>query len=103
MLFRANLKSHSDLDVQASVNYGKRMKVYLLSAAAHPPETVFTDVKDIDFDSTIQYDARFFDHLNNIIQSEPWLARDAAMRDQLVSLGIEKGNPISPPSKQNLL
>jgi len=96
MLFRSNLKSHSDGDVQASIAYGKRMKVYPLSAAAHPPETVFTDVKDVDFDSTIKYDASFFDHLNNIIQSEPWLDRDRVMIDQLQSLGIEKGKPYQP-------
>lgn len=96
MLFRANFKSHADADVQASINYGKRMKVYPLSAAAHPPETIFTDVKDIDFDSTIKYDASFFDHLNNVIQSEPWIDRDRVMIDQLASLGIEKGKPFQP-------
>ena len=50
MLFRANLKSHGDADVQASIAYGKRMKVYPLAQAANPPATVFTDVKDILFD-----------------------------------------------------
>ena len=96
MLFRSNLKSHSDADVQASINYGKQMRVYPLSEAAHPPLTVFTDVKDIDFDSTIKYDSTFFDHLNNIIQSEPWLDRDRVMIDQLASLGIVKSKPFQP-------
>ncbi|MBB5329785.1 DUF1254 domain-containing protein [Tunturiibacter gelidoferens] len=96
MLFRANFKSHSDADVQSAVNYGKRIKVYPLAAAAHPPETVFTDVKDINFDSTIKYDASFFDHLNNVIQSEPWIDRDRAMIDALKSIGIEKGKPYQP-------
>jgi len=96
MLFRANFKSHSDADVQAAINYGKQMRIYPLAEAAHPPLTVFTDVKDIDFDSTIKYDSTFFDHLNNIIQSEPWLDRDRIMIDQLKSLGIEKGKPFRP-------
>lgn len=96
MLFRANFKSHADADVQAAINYGKRMKVYPLSSAAHPPQTVFTDVKDIDFDSTIKYDASFFDHLNNVVQSESWLDRDRAMIDVLKSIGIEKGKPYQP-------
>ncbi len=96
MLFRANLKSHSDADVAASIAYGKQMRVYPLSAAEHPPATVFTDVKDIDFDSTIQYDSTFFDHLNNIIQSEFWIDRDRVMIDQLAGLGIEKGKPFQP-------
>ena len=96
MLFRANLKSHGDADVQASIAYGKRMKVYPLAQAKNPPPTVFTDVKDIDFDSTIRYDASFFDHLNRIVQNEPWLTRDKAMIDPLKSLGIEKGKPYQP-------
>jgi hypothetical protein len=92
MLFRANFKSHSEADVQASINYGKRMKVYPLSAAAHPSETIFTDVKDINFDSTIKYDASFFDHINDIVQSEPWIDRDRVMIDVLKSIGIGRGN-----------
>jgi hypothetical protein len=96
MLFRANLKSHSDADVQASIAYGKGMRIYPLAQAANPPATIFTDVKDADFDSTIRYDASFFDHLNRIVQNEPWLTRDKAMIDQLKSLGIEKGKPFQP-------
>ena len=96
MLFRSNLKSHSDADVQASIAYGKRMKVYPLAQAANPPATVFTDVKDIEFDSTIRYDASFFEHLDRIVQAEPWIGRDRAMIDPLKSLGIEKGKPFKP-------
>ncbi len=76
--------------------YGKRVKVYPLSRASNPPATVFTDVKDVDFDSTIRYDASFFEGLNRIVQSEPWLDRDRVMIDQLKSLGIEKGKPFAP-------
>src|SRR5262245_45673723 len=99
MLFRSNLKSHSAADVEASIAYGKRMKVYPLAQAANPPATVFTDVKDIEFDSTIRYDATFFDHLNRIVQTEPWLDRDRVMIDQLKSLGIEKGKRFNPDEK----
>ena len=95
-LLRSNLKSHSDADVAASIAYGKRVKVYPLSAAANPPETVFTDVKDVNYDSTIRYDASFFDNLNRIVQSEPWIERDRAMIDQLRTLGVEKGKPFAP-------
>lgn len=72
------------------------MKVYPLAQAAHPPETVFVDVKDGDYDSTIRYDATFFDNLNRIVQSEPWIDRDRVMIDQLKTLGIEKGKPYQP-------
>ncbi|HEY4417236.1 MAG TPA: DUF1254 domain-containing protein [Verrucomicrobiae bacterium] len=99
MLFRANFKSHSQADVAKAIAYGKQMKVYPLAQSANPAPTIFTDVQDIDFDSTIKYDASFFAHLNHIIQSEPWLQRDRLMIDQLKSLGIEKGKPFSPDAK----
>ena len=72
-LIRSNLKSHDAADVAKSLAYAKQVKVYPLSQAANPTETKFTDVKDIDFDSTIRYDESFFEHLNRIVQSEPWL------------------------------
>src|SRR6476660_1763677 len=55
-LIRSNLKSHGDADVAKSLAYGKRVKIYPLSQASKPPTTVFTDVKDVVFDSTIRYD-----------------------------------------------
>jgi len=95
-LLRSNLKSHGDADVAAAIAYGKRVKVYPLSAAANPPETVFTDVKDVAYDSTIRYDLSFFTSLDRIVQSEPWLERDRAMIDQLRTVGIEKGKTFAP-------
>jgi len=96
VLFRSNLASRSDADLAKSVEYGKRIKVYPLSLAASPPPTVFTDVKDVVYDSTIRYDESFFVNLDRIVQSEPWLGRDRAMIDPLRSLGIEKGKPFAP-------
>ncbi|MEH2548163.1 hypothetical protein V1283_004808 [Bradyrhizobium sp. AZCC 2262] len=96
MLLRSNLKSHGDADVQAAVAYGKRMKVYSLLQAANPPPTIFSDVKDVDFDSTIRYDGSFFSNLDRIVQEEPWIARDRTMIDQLKSFGIEKGKTFNP-------
>lgn len=96
VLYRSNLKSHGDADVAKSIAYGKRIRIYPLSQAANPPATVFTDVKDILFDSTIRYDDSFFVGLNRIVQDEPWLDRDRVMIDQLKSIGIEKGKPFAP-------
>ncbi len=95
-LLRSNLASHSDADIEKSVVYAKKLKVYPLSQAANPPETIFTDAKDVFFDSTIKYDTSFFNSLDRIVQSEPWLGRDRVMIDQLKSLGIEKGKPFKP-------
>lgn len=95
-LIRSNLKSHSEADVAASVAYARRVKVYPLSQASNPPATVFTDVKDVLFDTTIRYDDSFFANLDRIVQNEPWLGRDRAMIDTLRTIGIEKGKPFAP-------
>lgn len=104
VLIRSNMKSHGDADVAKSIAYAKQVKVYPLSQAANPPKTVFTDVKDILFDTTIRYDDSFFVHLDRIIQNEPWLDRDRAMIDPLRTLGIEKGKNFAPDetTKQSL-
>ena len=95
-LLRVNMKSHGDTDVAAAIAYGKRMRFYPLVAAAKPPPTVFTDVKDVEYDSTIRYDASFFQSLDRVVQHEPWIERDRAMIDLLRSIGIEKGKPFAP-------
>jgi hypothetical protein len=70
------------------------VKVYPLSSSAHPPQTAFTDAKDVEYDSTIRYDPSFFQSLNRVVQSEPWIERDRAMIDQLRSVGIERVSPL---------
>jgi hypothetical protein len=95
-LFRSNLASHSDADIAKAAAYGNRLKVYPLSQAANPPETKFTDAKEVFYDSTIPYDVRFFQSLDRIVQSEPWQTRDKALIDQLKTIGIEKGKPFMP-------
>lgn len=95
-LLRSNLASHSDADIAKSVEYGKRIRIYPLGQASAPPPTRFTDAYDLPFDSTIHYDASFFQRLNDVVQREPWIDRDRVMIDQLKSLGIEKGKPYQP-------
>ncbi|MBD9568368.1 DUF1254 domain-containing protein [Ensifer sp. ENS08] len=95
-LLRSNLESHGDADIEKSVAYGKRVKIYPMPVTDKPPETIFTDAYDVLFDSTIRFDASFFDNLNRVVQTEPWLERDRVMIDQLKTLGIEKGKPYEP-------
>lgn len=98
-LFRSNLPSHGEADITKAVTYGKRLKVYPLSKADNPGETKFTDAKDVLYDSTIPYDIKFFRSLDRIVQSQPWLARDKAMIDQLKTIGIEKGKSFNPDAR----
>jgi hypothetical protein len=87
------LKSGSDADLAKALSYSKRIKLYPLSHASNPPATKFVGASDVVFDSTIQYDLRFFESLSRKVQSEPWLERDKAMIDQLKTIGIERGKP----------
>ena len=98
-LLRSILKSGSAADQAKAVAYARRVKLYPLAKADRPPPTVFHDVVDVVFDSTIPYDLRFFESLDRIVQTEPWLPRDKAMLDMLRTLGIEKGKPFAPDGK----
>ena len=93
-LIRSNLASRSEADVAKSAAYAKRVKLYPLSQAANPPPTVFTDVQDVLFDSTIRYDDSFFVNLNRIVQDEPWFERDRAMIDPLRDARHRKGQAL---------
>jgi hypothetical protein len=98
-LLRSILRSGSDADVAKAVDYAKRIKLYPLSQAANPPATTFVDAINSVYDSTIPYDLRFFQSLDRIVQTEPWLPRDKLMIDMLKSIDIEKGKPFTPDAK----
>ena len=95
-LLRSILESGSDADVAKAVAYARRIKFYPLSQADKPPETTFVDAVDVVYDATIPYDLRYFQSLDRIVQTEPWLTRDKVMIDILRSIGIEKGKPFNP-------
>jgi hypothetical protein len=98
-LLRSVLKSGSAVDVATAVAYSKRIKVYPLSEAAHPPATTFIDASNTVYDATIPYDIRFYRALDTILQLEPWLERDKAMIDPLKTIGIERGKPFNPDAR----
>ena len=95
-LLRSILESGSDEDFAKAVVYGGRIRIYPLSAAANPLETVWRDAADTVFDATIPYDVRFFESLARMVEGQPWLERDRAMIDPLRTLGIAKGQPFAP-------
>jgi hypothetical protein len=98
-LIRSILRSGSDADLAKAVEYGKRMKIYPLSQAQDPLPTVYVDAAGVLYDATIQYDIRFFESLDRLVQYEPWLERDRAMIDTLRMIGIEKGKPFAPDAE----
>jgi hypothetical protein len=98
-LLRSILKSNTELGVGNAVAYGKRIKLYPLSRAAHPAATQFVDAINVVYDANIPWDLRFLHSLHRMVQTEPWLERDKVMIDQLRSIGIEKGKPFNPDQK----
>jgi hypothetical protein len=98
-LIRSVLKTGSDEDVAQAITYTKRLKLYPLSQAANPPETVYVDAAKAIFDSTIKYDLSFYELLDRMVQHEPFLERDRALIDPLKTLGIERGKPFAPDAK----
>ena len=79
-----------------AVEYGKRIKLYPLCQAGNPPATTFVDAAGKMFDATIPYDVRFFESLDRMVQSQPWIERDRLAINMLRSIGIEKGKPFAP-------
>lgn len=102
-LLRSILKSSGDADVAAAAAYARKIKLYPLSAADQPSETVFIDAYDQVFDATIPYDSHFFELLNSMVQAEPWIDRDKVMINTLKAIGIEKGKAFNPDEKTKQL
>ena len=75
-LLRSNLHSHSDAEAFCRGDHlWQATKIYPLSAAANPPETVFTDAKDVQYDSTMRYDLGFFRSLRPHRAERAWIKR----------------------------
>jgi hypothetical protein len=103
-LIRSVLRSGSEADIAQAVAYARRIRLYPLSAAGHPPDTVWVDASTGVFDAAIPYDLRFFQALHQIVQAEPFLGRDRVMIDQLRAIGIEQGKPFDPdPATREVL
>lgn len=98
-LLRSIFASASAADIAAAVDYGKRVRMYPLSAAGNPPETVFVDALGKLFDANIPYDERYFAALDAFVQHEPWIDRDKAMIDPLKTIGIAQGEPFAPDAR----
>ena len=103
-LYRAIRASSSDADVAAALALVKKLRVYPLAQQANPPEQRFIDIHGKTFDGIADFDERFFEGLNRMVQEEPVLPRDLVMMGMLKSIGIEKGKDFKPDAAmQNLL
>ncbi len=98
-LLRTVPKSWRTEDMAKAVAYLKQLKLYPLSQAANPPPTRFIDLADVLFDGLPQYDVRFFEALNRMVQAEPVQEKDKQMMNILRFIGIENGKPFNPDPK----
>lgn len=98
VILRSNFKSRNAEDIKAAVDHGKKVKIYPMEGD-DTTATVFVDMHDKPFDSTIPYDVSFYELLHRFVQAEPWLTRDKAMIDSLKTIGIVKGKPFQPDEK----
>jgi hypothetical protein len=102
-LMRSVRRSGSAEDLSRAVEYMRRIRLYPFSLANNPPQTNWADAFGKVYDATIPYGWRLFEHINRFVQREPWLERDRAMIDTLRTIGIEKGTPFSPDSRQKAM
>jgi len=103
-LYRAIRTGQSDTDAAAALALVKKLRVYPLAQQANPPEQRFIDIHGKTFDGIADFDERFFETLNRMVQEEPVLPRDLVMMGMLKSIGIEKGKDFKPDAAmQNTL
>jgi hypothetical protein len=95
-LLRAIPKSSSEADVNNAIALVKKLRLYPLANADHPPEERFVDMAGKLFDGIVRFDESFYASLAQMINEEPVLAQDRAMMGLLLPLGIEKGKEFKP-------
>ena len=71
-------------------------RLYPLSNAANPPANTFVDVSGRAFSTVAPADYKFWEYLNQVVQSEPVESLDPVTLGYFASIGIEKGKPFAP-------
>jgi hypothetical protein len=95
-LYRAIPAGSTEADVAASLALVRKLGVYSLAEEAKPPQQRFIDIHGKTFDGITNFDERFFESLNRMVQEEPIQQRDMVMMGMLKSIGIEKGKQFQP-------
>jgi hypothetical protein len=95
-LYRAIRSGSTAVDVAASLALVKKLRVYPLAQQGSPPEQRFIDIHGKTFDGIANFDERFFESLNRMVQEEPVQTRDLVAMGMLKSIGIEKGKQFKP-------
>ena len=102
-VLRAIPASPSDADVAKALDLVKRIKLYPLSEAAHPPAQRYIDISGTVFDGIPRFDASFYERLARMVLEETVQPRDLVTMGQLRSLGIAKGEEFTPDAQMQEL
>jgi hypothetical protein len=101
-ILRAVPATASPADVAQALDLIKKIRIYPLADADHPPEQRHIDVAELLFDGIARFDATFYDSLARMVNEEPVQARDLAAMGQLRALGIEKGHAFMPHAAERV-
>jgi hypothetical protein len=93
---RAIPASASPADIAQALELVRKIRVYPVAEAAHPPAQRHVDVAGTLFDGIARFDATFYDSLARMVNEEPVQPRDRVAMGQLRTLGIEKGHAFTP-------
>jgi hypothetical protein len=77
----------------------EKTKIYSLAKKDNPPKMEFIYASDKSFNSVHTNDYTFYEHLNRIIQYEPYEFLDMETRGLFASIGMEKGKPFAPDTR----
>jgi hypothetical protein len=87
-------------DFQPAIdNIKKFARVYPLAEAASPPANTFVNVSGKAFSTIAPANYKFWEYLNQVVQSEPSASLDAVSLGFYASIGIEKGKPFAPDAR----
>ena len=96
-ILRAIPATSSESDVAKALELVKKIRLYPLSEAEHPPEQRHLDIADKTFDGIAKFDDTFYDSLWRMVTEEgTQQTRDADAIRYLTAIGIERGKPFNP-------
>jgi hypothetical protein len=78
----------------------KETRVYPLADAEDPPETVFVNIADRQFNTVHANDFSFFEEVDTLVQEEPPGALDPERAGQLAGIGIVHGRTFAPDDRR---
>jgi hypothetical protein len=81
----------------------RETRIYPLSQADDPPANVFVNVSGMEFSTVAPADFRFWELLNDVVQSEPVESLDPVTLGFFASIGIEQGKPFAPDERMTAI